>query len=311
MFRLAHISDIHLSPMPEPTSGELFSKRITGYLNWKRNRASSSSREHLDCLLSDIATCNPDHLAITGDLVNIASRSEIDNASNWLAAVSKQMGGQQNITAIAGNHDAYVPEALSRVLTRWGPFFWNNSTNENLSETDFPLIRQFGDVSIISCNSAEATLPFQAIGYFRKSQSERLRDILGDDAVRNTFRVVLIHHLPIENETAHHKRLVGAGLFNDVIGDTGAELVLHGHTHLDSLYWINGKNSRTPVVGVASAINAPGNTKPAGQYNLFDISGSAGKWKCIQRKHGYPMQSELNREPGKPVPTLLEETELT
>ena len=42
MFRLAHISDVHLGPLPALTFLELFSKRITGFVNWHRNR-----RRHL------------------------------------------------------------------------------------------------------------------------------------------------------------------------------------------------------------------------------------------------------------------------
>jgi hypothetical protein len=38
MFTLAHISDIHLGPMPDLSILELMSKRITGYVNWHRNR---------------------------------------------------------------------------------------------------------------------------------------------------------------------------------------------------------------------------------------------------------------------------------
>ena len=38
MFRLAHISDVHLSPLPKPSFRQLASKRITGYINWQRNR---------------------------------------------------------------------------------------------------------------------------------------------------------------------------------------------------------------------------------------------------------------------------------
>ena len=38
MFRLAHISDVHLGPLPDVTYRELASKRMVGYVNWQRNR---------------------------------------------------------------------------------------------------------------------------------------------------------------------------------------------------------------------------------------------------------------------------------
>ena len=38
MFRLAHISDVHLGPLPDVTYRDLASKRMVGYVNWQRNR---------------------------------------------------------------------------------------------------------------------------------------------------------------------------------------------------------------------------------------------------------------------------------
>ena len=71
MFRLAHISDVHLGPLPALTFLELFSKRITGFVNWHRNRRRHLFTNTLDIVLDDIERQNPDHLAITGDLVNL------------------------------------------------------------------------------------------------------------------------------------------------------------------------------------------------------------------------------------------------
>ena len=38
MITLAHISDIHLSPLPQVGLSDLFGKRLTGFLNWKLKR---------------------------------------------------------------------------------------------------------------------------------------------------------------------------------------------------------------------------------------------------------------------------------
>ena len=38
MFTLAHLSDIHLAPLPDPRWQELIGKRLTGYINWRRKR---------------------------------------------------------------------------------------------------------------------------------------------------------------------------------------------------------------------------------------------------------------------------------
>ncbi len=38
MTTLAHMSDIHLAPLPPVKWTELLNKRITGYLNWRLRR---------------------------------------------------------------------------------------------------------------------------------------------------------------------------------------------------------------------------------------------------------------------------------
>ena len=43
MFTLAHLSDPHLAPLPAPRWSELIGKRVTGYINWQRSGASSTS----------------------------------------------------------------------------------------------------------------------------------------------------------------------------------------------------------------------------------------------------------------------------
>ena len=60
----------------------------------------------------------------------------------------------------------------------------------------------------------------------------------------------------------------------------GAELVLHGHTHLPTLSHIPGPDGKVPVAGISSASQSPGGRMPASAYNLFEISGSKGKWQC-------------------------------
>ncbi|MFN4168940.1 MAG: hypothetical protein ACK4HD_11575, partial [Pannonibacter phragmitetus] len=72
MFRLAHLSDPHLGPLPEPELLQLLSKRILGYVNWRRSRKKAMGGDYLAALIEDMLTAGtPDHIALTGDLVNI------------------------------------------------------------------------------------------------------------------------------------------------------------------------------------------------------------------------------------------------
>src|SRR5277367_4039521 len=86
-FTLAHFSDPHLPPLPAPRLVELAGKRVLGYLNWTRNRRKYYRREVLDALVSDMQAQAPDHVAMTGDVVNLAIEAEFAPALTWLKSV--------------------------------------------------------------------------------------------------------------------------------------------------------------------------------------------------------------------------------
>src|ERR1700709_781115 len=75
-FTLAHLSDPHLPPLPAARWVDLAGKRALGYLNWTRNRHKYQRRDVLDTLVSDLQAQRPDHIAVTGDLVNLALEAE-------------------------------------------------------------------------------------------------------------------------------------------------------------------------------------------------------------------------------------------
>ncbi len=281
MFRLAHISDVHLSPLPKPSFSELASKRMIGFLNWQRARRKAHSGNTLPSLIADLKDKLPDHLVITGDLVNIALDQEFKDASLFL----QSLGTPSDISIICGNHDAYVPGALARAIEFWQP--WMAGDDQPLGSTnDYPVMRRLEDVALISCNSAEATLPFMATGYFRQQQADKLAQLLDEADRQNLCRVVMIHHPPIKGSTLFHKRLIGTDRFQQVIRDKGAELVLHGHTHLATRHQIIGPTGAVPVVSVPAASNGYGGKRPAARYNIFEISRKAGTWTICMEEHG-------------------------
>jgi 3',5'-cyclic AMP phosphodiesterase CpdA len=283
MLRLAHLSDIHLGPLPPVVWHALISKRITGYVNWQRNRRQTLRPEYLVGILAHIKAQSPDHVAITGDLVNLGMDAEFDAMRKWLDL----LGDPRDVTVICGNHDAYVPGALKRALLAWQPYVAGDGGAVVSSDKDYPILRRRGQVSIIGCNSARASLPFVAVGQFGRAQARRLAEMLENEGKAGRFRIVAIHHPPFSGATATHKRLNGASRFRDAVAEAGAELVLHGHTHLESFVQIQGRGGPVPVVGVPSAGQAPGGKAPAGRYNLFSIEGKIGGWKIGWLEFGY------------------------
>lgn len=300
MFKLAHLSDPHLGPLPDPKLLQLFSKRILGYLNWKRNRSTDMKGTTLDQLIADMKAQTPDHVAITGDLVNIALPLEISGARDWLDSI----GDDDWVSVVPGNHDAYVPGALKKAREAWRPYMVGDDRIEDAraAERDdgsaadagftddlrFPYVRRRGDVAIVGVSTARASGPWFATGRVGGKQARRLRETLETLGREGLFRVVMIHHPPFRHATHWHKRLSDASRVRAVIRRAGAELILHGHTHIDSRATIEGPEGPVPVIGVPSATNAPGGKKPGARYNLFSIArDDAGRWQCDLEERGF------------------------
>ncbi len=293
MFRLAHISDPHLGPLPDPTALQLANKRVFGYINWRRNRKGALTTSILDDLITDIGKQQPNHLVVTGDLVNLALPAEISNARRWLEG----LGNPHDVSAIPGNHDAYVPKARKHAEREWQAYMSGDDPITGLPP--FPYLRVRDNVAIIGVNSAQATMPLMATGYFLPEQARRLNDLLEYCDIKGLFRVVMIHHPPFPKATHWYKRLIGASRFRNVIQKQGAELILHGHTHLDTKNQIKGPNGPVPVICVPSASQGPGGKRPASRYNLFEISGSKGNWSCHLTERGHVAKGQPIQEISK------------
>lgn len=282
MLRLAHLSDIHLGPLPDIKYRELASKRITGYINWQRNRKTNLHDYVIGLILDDIKAQAPDHIAVTGDLVNLALDAEIEFATQWL----EEVGAGDGVSVVPGNHDAYVPGALDKACRAWGKWMWGDGMAQPARRGAFPYMRVRGKMALIGVSSARATAPFMASGYFGSTQARRLGQMLDEAKANGLCRVIMIHHPPVRGAAPQHKRLFGIGRFKKVMQKHGAELVLHGHTHLPSLYWLDGLDGNVPVLGVAAAGQAVGGSKPAAQFNLIEIDGEPGAWRLNLERRG-------------------------
>ena len=56
MFRIAHLTDPHVGPLPRPRLKQLLSKRLTGWYNWHRSRQDLHDME----LLAELAPAESD-----------------------------------------------------------------------------------------------------------------------------------------------------------------------------------------------------------------------------------------------------------
>jgi 3',5'-cyclic AMP phosphodiesterase CpdA len=277
MFTLAHLSDPHLAPLPQPRWGELIGKRVTGYINWQRRRRFLHDPAVLVRVVTDLKGQATDHVAVTGDIANIALASEFPRGRDWLDG----LGAPQDVSFVPGNHDIYVREATVIALRQWGAHMSGDD-----GAAGFPYVRRCGPLALIGLSTGVPTAPFLATGWLGTRQLAALAALLHDLKADGLFRVILIHHPPV-SEAPRHKHLLDAAVLLRVIAEHGAELLLHGHDHRRMLNWLDGpRGSKVPAVGVPSASGAPGHGKDAAAYNLYRIEGAAGAWHCEMISRG-------------------------
>jgi 3',5'-cyclic AMP phosphodiesterase CpdA len=275
-FKLAHLSDPHLPPLPAARLRDLAGKRALGYLNWTRNRHKFHTLGVLDALVTDMQAQRPDHIAITGDLVNLALEAEFAPARAWLESV----GTSDRVTVVPGNHDAYVRATRHRFTEAWGSYLGNDGA----PGVTFPFLRRRGPLALIGVSSAVPTPPLMATGWLGAAQLEALERILTLLSTEQVFRVLLIHH-PLRSES-RAKRLTDSSELLALLKRHGVELILHGHDHVHSTMWFDGPQGQIPAIGVPSASALAHGRYPAAAYNLFSIWRDGDAWRCEQTVRG-------------------------
>jgi 3',5'-cyclic AMP phosphodiesterase CpdA len=284
MFILAHLSDPHLAPLPAARWSELVGKRITGYINWQRKRRFVHDSDTLAAIVADIKRQAPNHIAVTGDIANIALAAEFPRGRDWL----ERLGSAQDVTFVPGNHDIYVREAIKFAGRQWGAYM-----SDDRAAGGFPFVRHRGNVTLIGLSTGVPTAPFLATGWLGANQLAELAAVLNKLKREDAFRVVLIHH-PLVTAAPRHKRLLDAPVFKRVIAAHGADLVLHGHDHVHMINWLDGPNgTRVPAVGVPSASARRGADKDPAAYNLYQIDGARGAWRCELISRGLDSSGEV------------------
>jgi 3',5'-cyclic AMP phosphodiesterase CpdA len=279
-FTLAHLSDPHLAPLPAPRLRELIGKRATGYLHWTRTRHKIHRREVLDALVKDLQAQRPDHIAVTGDLVNIALEAEFAPARAWLESV----GTPEHVTLVPGNHDAYARATQGRLAEIWRNYLRGDGAL-TADPITFPFVRRRGPLVLIGVSSAVPTPPFLATGWLGQAQRDALDRILSKLSTEPVFRVLLIHH-PLRSDS-RYKRLVDSDELLALLQRHGVELILHGHDHIHSTMWFDGPRGRIPAIGVPSASAIAHGHYPGAAYNLFSVERDDDAWRCGQLVRGF------------------------
>ena len=285
-YTLAHLSDPHLADHHDIRLFDLLNKRLFGYLKWRLQRRFRHHGDVLAALVHDLRTNQPEHIAITGDLTHLGLPAEFLNAKEWL----EKLGAPSQVTVIPGNHDAYVGGDWDRNLIHWVDYIASDGLNftddmKISSRTLFPSLRIRNPIALIGVSTAQPCSTLLATGSAGKDQLQKFKKILIDVGQKDLFRVVLIHHPPVQGVVSWRKRLTDADAFRAIIQDHGADLILHGHAHRYSRAYLSTRSRQIPVIGISSASATDDHSKRQARYHLYRLSQNEGVWEvqvCIR-----------------------------
>ena len=280
VFSLAHLSDLHLGPLPAGSARRHFAlKRTIGAINWRLNRHRVHSPAVAAAIAADIVAAAPDHVALTGDIVNVAAHDEFTAAAAWLEA----FGEPSWVSFVPGNHDTYVRMDWKHGLMHLAPYMQGDMKVAKAQSSPqiaapFPYVRLRRNVALIGVSTAVPQPLHRAAGLLGPTQTEALALLLRDLRERGYARVVMIHHPPLPGLAKPRKALLDAAALRDVLEAHGAELVLHGHNHEHMLNSLTSRFGTVHVLGVPSASLIRSAHHPVAAWNLYRIQRQGGKW---------------------------------
>jgi 3',5'-cyclic AMP phosphodiesterase CpdA len=287
-FTIAHITDPHLAPAPLPGFADFRLKRFMGYVNWKRGREGLNDMGALGRLVEDLRAQAPDHVAATGDLVNIGMPSEFRPAALWL----RTLGDPHDVSFVPGNHDAYVRASMPTLRATFEPW-----TTGDSGVSGFPYLRVRGEVAIIGLSSGVPTAPLMATGRLGPKQLQAFAALLDETGARGLARVVLIHHPPLARGAPPFRGLTDGAAFERVIEEHGAEAILHGHSHKQLVRSLPSRAARTisgavPVLGAPAASAATHDPRTRAAYHLVRLEREGALWRVRARVRGLALDSQ-------------------
>ncbi|WP_395686368.1 metallophosphoesterase family protein [Aestuariivirga sp.] len=280
MFTIAHFSDLHLGPLPSGAARRHFAlKRTLGVINWRLGRHRLHNPAIAHAIAADIRAAAPDHVALTGDIVNVAAHDEFTNAAQWI----RSFGEPSWISFVPGNHDTYVRMDWQHGLSGLAGYM-EGDMRVGLTQTTaqirtpFPYVRLRRNVALIGVSTAVPQPLHRASGVLGDIQRQSLAALLPDLRERGYARVVMIHHPPLPGLASPRRALIDAAPLKHILETHGAELILHGHNHENMQNTLASRFGTVHVLGVPSASMTGLSHHAPAAWNLYRIQRQSGKW---------------------------------
>jgi 3',5'-cyclic AMP phosphodiesterase CpdA len=293
VFRIAHISDTHVSP--------------------EYNRQNIIK---LKALLSRVVDENYDHIVITGDIAGHGEERDFRSVRRIL----KYFGilDYERLTVTIGNHDIFGGVHRPEDLLSFGRHCRSVDYSKKIDlferafketfpkkayegERVFPFVKIIGTVVLLGVNSVRPfhpiLNPFGSNGHVSDRQLQAVERILRHPSVDGFAKIALIHHhfdkyQPYSSSLAdrlYHTfesltlKLHGRRNVQELFRRFGVNAVLHGHTHIEGIY------SGSGIVYSSTALNpvrgkSDGNSLyDANQLSFNEIAVEEGNAIAVKR----------------------------
>lgn len=275
--RIAHLSDPHLLDLGGVAPWRLLlNKRLTGWVNIRLKRGHAHRPRLVEAMLDELRGREVDHVAVTGDLTNLALEREFERAR---ACIERLGRSPDDVSVVPGNHDTYTRGAERE--GRFGRYFDAYARSDRGLDRAvkhpsgrFPFLRVRGPALIVGLSTAVARLPLIASGSAGAAQLRALADALAEPALRDLTPVVLAHH-PVVNPASGLRRLLrgldDAEALRDAIRVHPEVLALHGHLHRRGHRTVTAEGTTLHVLGATSASLAHHDVDRVAGYNVYEL----------------------------------------
>jgi 3',5'-cyclic AMP phosphodiesterase CpdA len=269
--RLAHFTDLHLLSLDGARLRDFANKRWTGGMNLLLRRGRHHQPKVFEAMVADVNGQDIDQIACTGDVTNLSLAAEFRFAR---AHFDRITAGPKNVFCVPGNHDTYVAEAEGRFEEVFADYCAADPDWRAADDSVWPAVRVRGSLAMVGLRTGRPSGWLTAHGCVGDDQLARLERILTDPRLRGKVRVVVMHHPSAgPRATSLLRGLTDHAAFAAVIARAGADLVLHGHEHLDVAEMLPGPGGRpVPVRCMTSATYHGESARRGARYRIYTIA---------------------------------------
>lgn len=277
--KIGHISDIHIFALSSLRPQRFLNKRLLGGANLLLRRRKSHSTALVQQAIKQLNELKVDHVAISGDITNLALEEEFALASNVISTIE---GAPQSVSIVPGNHDAYIKDATQkRLFEHTFAHYLKSDLPEYQLDSGYPFCHMLHDsVALIGLNSAIPTPYFISGGRVDERELRALLQILEDDRLKNRFVVVMVHHhlLPFPHSRSEiPRRMANAPELLNILRKKDVGLAIHGHNHYfqtHTLPHLHGMGDLVISEAGSTSVTHIHNPMKAGKFNVINIEDS-------------------------------------